>query len=348
MSCSFFDSPEPELRYTQIDCKLYDETFKLIAQFPGFYCDFAPNGEWLGLEDDRLILYNKDNSPKYKFPDSVHHELKFSSDGKKIYFLSSEVKIYKNRKTRFDVMNVSDRNGKLLYRWSTYDHIADIIKTLDLNDYEHVFPTPLLGSARHPVDTNFEFSHINAIAEIPENTLESDLPFMKRGNLLVTFNGLGGLVIFDPELKNILHVFNKMLKIELYGFHDAQIWPNGHLTLFQNVSDKDGEFGTSLKEFDIKSEKEVWSFLFRKPAFTYNPINGSLQVLPNDNLFIGENSFGGRALELTRNGEFISLIENSPRDPLTRFPYMIYRAKKVNVDMFLKNNQLGIWARNQN
>ncbi|MBC7540257.1 MAG: hypothetical protein H7281_15640 [Bacteriovorax sp.] len=345
--CRFFDSQNEIVQTLQVDCKLYDQESNIIAQFPGFTCAFAPNGEWLSLVESELTLYNKDNSPKYKFPFKAHHELKFSSDGKKIYFLTSDIKMFKGKKTRFDIINISDRNGRILSRWSTHDHLDELYQLFDLKKYDHWMPSKM-QSAHFAADEQHEFSHLNAIYEIPQNLLEDTFPFMKHGNLIVTFNGLGSVVIFDPELKRIEHVFEKMIKTELYGFHDAQILPNGHLIFFKNFNEKAGELVTSIEEFDIKKEISVWSFVFNKPDFKHNDINGSVQVLENDNILLGENSFGGRAVEISRSGEIQWLKINDTRYGADKLPAMIYRAKKLNLDEFFKNNILGAWARGPN
>lgn len=343
-SCSFFESPKEVALHIQIDCKLYDLESKMIAQFPGYTCAFAPSGEWLSLTDSELSLFRSDNSLKYKYPDKIHHELKFSNDGKSIYYLSSEIKVFKNKKTRFDVLNVSDLNGKPLARWSTYDHQQELYQLLNLQKFDHFIPNTMTN-AHFKADEQQEFSHVNAIYEIPKNSLEDNLPYMKSGNLVVTFNGLGSILIFDPGLKRILHSFDKFIDTKLYGFHDAQILPNGHLIFFKNVGYRDGVLVTSLEEFDILKERSVWSFVFEKPNFAHNEINGSVQVLENDNVFIGENSLGGRALEISRDGEVQWLKYSDSNDRVKPLPSMIYRAKKIQLDSFLKNNILGAWAR---
>jgi hypothetical protein len=345
--CRFFESEKEAVKFIQIDCKLYDHESNIIAQYPGFLCAFSPSGEWLSLEQNVLTLYNKDNSPKYKFPFKVHHELKFSNDSKKIYFLSSEVKQFKGIKTRFDVINISNTNGDLLARWSTYDHLDELYQILNLKIYDHWMPSKM-ANAQFGTEETHEFSHLNAIYEIPENVLENSLPYMKRGNLVVTFNGLGSILIFDPELKRVEHTFMKMIKTELYGFHDAQILPTGHLIFFKNLNEKSGELVTSIEEFDIKKEVSVWNFVFKKPDFKHNEINGSVQVLDNDNVFLGENSFGGRAVEINRNGDIQWVKMSDTRRGVDKIPSMIYRAKKINLDNFFKNNLFGVWSRGPN
>ncbi len=332
---------EVEPDYYQIDCRLYNEAGELVAAFPGFTCSFATNGEWLGLNQHELVLYDSNNNRKFVFPYWVHHELRFSRDESKIYFLSSVVKKWKGINTRFDVINVADKNGKLLASWSLADHAEEIIR---LFHQEQLLPAMPFKMDKNtlPVDVMHEFSHLNAIAEIPPNALEFILPYMKRGNLLVTFNGLGRIVIFDPQLKKIEHIFdNDFLDLGDYGFHDAQILPNGHLIVYKNINDWENRKFSSLNEYDVFLKRMVWSFKLDEPQFSLNPINGTIQVLPNDHIVISDNSHGGRVVEMTRSGEMIYQRFNDRVDKETELPVMIYRAKKVAADKFLVNNILG-------
>jgi hypothetical protein len=329
---------DPDTNYFQLDCRIYDETSTLVATFPGFYCAFASNGEWLSLEEDTLKIYDTRNQLKYNFPFFVHHELRFSRDETKIYFLSSVSKMFKGILTRFDVINVSDRNGNLLYKWDTSEHINELINTLKLDQLVHAMPFPVIRSRQN---LKFEFSHLNAIQEIPPNPYELILPYMKRGNLLVTFNGLGGFIIFDPELSKIEHIFGRELGVDYYGFHDAQILSNGHLIFYKNLNGINENNFSSLEEFDVLLEKKYWNYKLKSPEFAVNKINGSVQILNNNHVFISDNSFGGRAVELKRNGELVWSKYNERKDDQTHLPVMIYRAKKIAADKFFLNNITG-------
>jgi len=329
--------------YYQLDCRLYNEAGALVAAYPGFTCAFASNGEWLGLDLHELHLYDSRNNRKFTFPQWAHHEVRFSRDETKIYFLSSVIQKWKTYDTRFDVINVADRNGNLIASWSLADHKEEIIP---LFHQEILLPAMPFQMDRntYPVPATHEFSHLNAISEIPPNALEIFLPYMKRGNLLVTFNGLGRLVIFDPALKKIEHIFdNDFLELENYGFHDAQILPNGHLTVYKNINleeEEDTSF-TTLNEYDVFLKKKVWTFRLNPPQFGLNKINGTFQVLPDDNIVISDNSRGGSVVEMTRSGQIVFQKFNDRQDNETGLPVMIYRAKKVAADKFLVNNILG-------
>lgn len=335
--CSFKEKSASQ--HLQIDCKIYDSDTRLIINFPGFTCQFLPSGEWLALFANDLFLYSKDNIVKYKFPYKVHHELKVSNDQKKFYFLSSEIKMFKGLKTRFDVINVSDINGRLLASWNTFDHIAEIYEKFSLKIFDNHLPHKMDDKNFAP-DEQMEFTHFNAIYEIPKNPLESKYHYMKAGNLLVTLNGLGGVGIFDPELKKIEHIF-PILKTSLNGLHDGQILPNGHLIIFRNYNERQNAPFTTIDEYDIPSGKLVWSFEFTEPRFTYNNVGGAVQVLDNDNVLITDNSFGGRAIEIDRSGKTVFLKFNDSLDQKMLKPIYMYRARKVNLDQFFKNNPSG-------
>lgn len=333
-----FKDSEPQ--FYQIDCRIYN-VLDLVAAFPGFTCAFASNGEWLSLEEHTLRLYDSRNLVKHVFPGWVHHELRFSRDESRIYYLTSEIKKWKGVDTRFDVINVADRNGKLLARWNLYDHIPMMIRELKLENVLPVMPFKITRNTL-PVDVHFEFSRLNAITEIPPNLLEPVLPYMKRGNLLVTFNGIGGVIIFDPLLKKIEHIFDRdFLGVVEYGYHDAQILPNGRLILYQNINNPGPDEYTTINEYDILFKRRVWTFRLQEPDFKLNRINGTVQFLNNGNIVLSDNSFGGRVLEMNRAGEIQWQRFNERRDEETGLPVMVYRAKKIAADEFFKNNITG-------
>lgn len=329
-----------EPHFYLIDCKIFDESSNFISAYPGFICAFADDGEWLSLEEDKMRIFDSTNQLRYTLPYKVHHELRFSRDQKRIYFLSSDFRTYKGVRTRFDVLNIADRKGNLLYSWNTADHIDELVQELNLGNLVQFLPASMKHVPKR--DADYEFSHFNAIAEIPPNEAELFLPYMKRGNLIATFNGIGKIVVFDPKLSKIVHVFGDFVKLNAYGFHDAQILPNGHLIFFNNINEPGADSHTSIDEYDVLLKTRVWSFDFERPLFDLNKINGSVQVLSNGHILIGDNSFGaGRAVEITRKGEVVFVLMNNHLDPSTKLPYMIYRAKKISAEKFFKNNITG-------
>lgn len=308
----------------------------LLKSFTGNYCAFFPNGEWISIAGKELNLYSRSNQLKHHFSEMGHHEIRLSEDQKKIFFLSSEIKVYKNQKTRFDVIHISDLNGKQKARWALFDHIDELYQKLDLKKFDFALP------AQRPDETfpeiKYEFAHVNAIYEIPQNDLEKKFSYMKKGNLLVTFNGLSSVVIFDPELKKIEFVY-RVLKTNLLGIHDGQILPNGHLLIFKNYNDPIENPSTSINEFDMQNDTSVWSYQFKKPELDYNPHSGSVQLLANGNIFFTDYSHNiGKMIEIDRSGSIVKLVTNNILDSKASLPLNMYRAKKTNLDSFLKNN----------
>lgn len=335
-SCMFATEKSVD-EHLQIDCKIYNKELKLLTSFPGFTCQFLPNGEWVSLFGEDLNFYSKNNELKYKSPFKVHHEFSFSKDLSKIFFLSSEIKMYKNKKTRFDVINIGTAEGKLITSWSVFDHKDELMKIGFLKRRVNNLPTPM-DNEYFAKDEQREFGHLNAIYEIPKNKLEITHPFLKEGNLVVTFNGLGSVIIFSQDLKNVLHVFN-VLKGGLHGIHDAQILENGHLVFFKNFNLRNKKPYTTIEEYDITNQKMHWRYEFVEPTFRYNPFGGAIQVLNNNNLLITETSYGGRVLEIDRKGKIIWEKYNDSVDPGFHIPGGIFRARVLSLDQFLKNNQ---------
>lgn len=336
---------EPVPTHYRMDCRLYSSTGQLVANFPGYSCEFASDGWWLAIDGYFGKIYDSSNTLKFQFKDPVHHEMKFSRDEQKIYFLSAEQQDWKDKRTKFDIINIADRQGNILAQWKTSEHLHELYEKLDLLQNDWQLPLPM-NFNNLPFEITHEFSHLNAISEIPPNPLEMVLPYLKRGNLLVTFNGLGALVVFDEKLSRIEHVFDRrLLGVNIWGFHDAQILPNGHLLMFKNVNSGGGKPYTSINEYDLLFEKEIYHFKFEPPEFGYNDINGTVQLLPDDRIVLSENSHGGRIVEMSREGIIYFQVRNDRKDPVTKLPSNIYRGKKIAAEKFLSNNVMGVMSR---
>ncbi|MBC7540259.1 MAG: aryl-sulfate sulfotransferase [Bacteriovorax sp.] len=322
--------------HIQVDCRILDKNFQQLKSYSGTYCAFFPNGEWISITGKVIDLHSKTNQLRVHFPQMGHHEIKLSKDEAKIFFLSTEIRDFKGKKTRFDVINISDRNGALVARWDLFEHLDELYQKLDLTPFDKMIPTESFDE-NFP-DSKYEFSHLNAIYEIPKNNLEKSFPYMKEGNLLVTFNGLGSVVVFDPELKRIEFIY-RVLKTNLLGISDGQILPNGHLLIFKNTNTSNKHLYSSINEYDLQKNSSVWNYDLNEKEFTHIPDNGAVQLLSNNNIFITESSGSmGRMLEVNRKGEVVRVQLNDMLDSRTKKPSNIYRAKKINLEKFLEFN----------
>jgi hypothetical protein len=319
--------PGPKEVHLQIDCRILDQDFKQLKSFQGDYCAFFPNGEWISITGKVIDLHSKTNQLRLHYPQMGHHEIKLSNDEKKIFFLSSEIREFKGKSVRFDVINISNRDGVRLNRWDLFEHIDELNQKLGLGPFEKAIPAER-ADENFP-DNKWVFANLNAIYEIPNNNLEKKFPYMKEGNLLVTFNGLGSVVVFDPELKKIEFVY-RVLKTNLFGISDGQILPNGHLLVFKN---------SSINEIDMQEDKPLWSFDSKKSGPDNNLAEGSVQLLVNNNFLMTDNSNNsGKVLEVNRKGEIVKTQLNDILDSRTKKPVTIYRAKKTNLSKFIENN----------
>ena len=316
--------------HVQIDCHILNSHFLMVKSFPGDYCAFFPNGEWISLTGKVIDLHSKTNQLRLHFPQMGHDEIMLSKNEENIFFLSSEIRQYNGKPTRFDIINKSDRNGKLVARWDLFEHREEVLAKLDLKEPDLSITPERMDEALPEI--KYEFAHLNSIYEIPKNDLEKNYPYLAEGNLLVTFNGLGGVVVFDPELKNIQYAY-RLVKTNLYGISDGQILSNGHLLIFTN--DK----YSSIHEFNMQQAKIEWSFNLRGSMTSSSFKLGSVQALSNNNIFISENSNNiGKMLEVSRLGAVKRIQLNDIIDSRTRKPTYIHRAKKINLDKFIENN----------
>lgn len=170
-----------------------------------------------------------------------------------------------------DVIREVDPAGKLVWEWRARDHF-------DLAKY------PLKPeTARH------EYAHPNALCPLP------------HGNYLVSFRQIDVIAIVSRTTSKVVWERHEP---QWGGQHDAQMLPNGHIMLFANRLNLGPLRGSSVVEFDPKTNTDAWTYM-AKPTHTFDShfISGA-QRLANSNTLICEGLWG-RLFEVTPSGEIV-------------------------------------------
>lgn len=278
------------LEFVQVDCHIFDWSGKIYKKYPGWLCHFFEDGSYLigKTKGKRLNYFSANGSMVWSKEVSFHHELELSQDKKKIFFLTDEIVSVNGIKTRYDVFNIIDRQGRELHRWSMGDHIVEISKILEGKNFKtpkYTFNHKLYGLVN-------ENMHLNSFKEIPPNDLYPKLSYMKPGNFIAGINCLGFFLFFDPTLSHIEKVFHYQRPLDC-NCHDVQVLPNGHILFFRNYDNFLNE-GPSLVEIDPLTESIAWSLRLNTSDREKSKARGSVQKLPNGNLLfanLGQDSF---------------------------------------------------------
>lgn len=134
--------------------------------------------------------------------------------------------------------------------------------------------------------------HVNTLEPIERDDLPA--PFL-RGRILFSAR--------EPDLLGLLDVGEERVVWARQGpwlrQHEPRFLENGHLLLFDNQGGPGGR--SRILELDPASLEIAWSFAH--PSFD-SPQAGTCARLPNGNTLI-TSSEGGRAFEITRDGEVV-------------------------------------------
>lgn len=146
--------------------------------------------------------------------------------------------------------------------------------------------------------------HTNAISVL-DGKLAGRLPFLKRGNLLLSMARLDALAVLDPDRQTIVRIWSGDWKAQ----HDPRILDNGHLLVFDNQGRDEA---SAVIELDPSNGETRWSYRGTPERPFYSEFCGASQRLANGNTLITE-SGQGRAFEVTSAGDIVWEFHNPHR-----------------------------------
>jgi hypothetical protein len=135
-----------------------------------------------------------------------------------------------------------------------------------------------------------EWAHANSIAV----TLD--------GDVLVSFRHLDTIMIVGRETKEIIW----HMRDETWGHqHNADMLPNGNITLFANgMNNLHQPLHSRALEIEPKSGKIVWQYMDPQRWTFFSPVMSGIQRLENGNSLICE-ALSGRVFEVDGAGEIV-------------------------------------------
>ena len=253
----YYDSAHVDRGLNLMDLKkrslLIDMHGKVLKEVPYGFIKVLDDGTMLGATDSALVKFDVNSKVIWKLPlDNIHHEITVDENGN-IYLLSLEKEEVLNLKIRIDVVEIFSPEGKMIYKWSLFDHLNDyfaaISKSALLKDIPEPFdslkgikeyvsqaPERFFIKSRNHQDSLFcfEISHINSMQVLPENEVSKHIPAFKKGNILLSFNPYACYGILDTGTR----------KIEWVGYlpegtrlHNVTLTPQGTILVFQNSTE---------------------------------------------------------------------------------------------------------------
>ena len=238
------------------------------------------------------------------------------------------------------VQELNIRTGKVLWQWHSLDHVP-----LSAS-YAYLGKSPSFW---------FDYFHLNSIQQLPD------------GNLLISSRNTWAVYEISRKTGRVLWTlggrhpsFSMGAGTNFEWQHDARLYPNGLLSLFDDASAPTEEPEASAKILRLDTNTMTASLVARYP---HSPpllpgLAGSTEVLPNHDVFVGwggspdfsEYAPGGRQIF---NGSFPNGIGSYRAfrfpwtgDPRTRPSISVAQAKTGTVVVYASWNgatQVGGW-----
>ena len=187
------------------------------------------------------------------------------------------------------IQELEVETGRVLFEWHALDHIA----------MEETYKTREPGA-----DGPFDYFHLNSVTVAPDG----DLIISARHTFGIYKIGyLSGDVIW--RLGGRTSDFAMNAGTEFAWQHDAHLFPNGHLTLFDNAeSDQDLADEAHSRGMVLEIDEDAMTATLAKeyvhPREILSVSQGNMQTLPNDNRFVGWGSAPVFS-EFSANGELL-------------------------------------------
>ncbi|MCP5041917.1 MAG: PQQ-binding-like beta-propeller repeat protein [bacterium] len=253
-----------------------------------------PNGDLLAIyEGLGLVKIDKHSKLIWKSELDAHHDLEALPNGD-IYVLTRKAHL---------VPRIDPEAPILEDFVSVLNHAGKLVSEISLLE---AFEKSRFADLIHPglVSGNGDIFHTNTVAMLQGRALHRDRAF-RNGNLLVSMNRMGVVAAVSLKIGQVIWV----RRTAPVGQHDPKILPGGNMLLFSNHM---GTGSSVVEEFDPKSGEVAWSYRGTDDHPFYSKYLGAADRLPNGNTLITE-SDGGRAFEITREGEIVWEFYNPHR-----------------------------------
>lgn len=308
-------------------------------RFYWFGCHAFANGDLLAVyqavrEGDYgcgLVKLDKDAKLLWSYPAQVHHNIDVTEDGRIFAVVQNLVRAAIPDAPLFpvpyrdDVLIVLSPQGKLLKSVS-------LINALVKSDFPQT-----LSQRRNMIDrSEFEtrdYLHTNTI-KVMTRSLAPQFPFVKEGQVLLSFLSLSMLAVLDIDTERIVWIGHGAWRRQ----HAADFLDNGHILLYDNSGDP---VNTRVLEFSPKTQEIAWSYANENSRPFSTSIVGGAQRLRNGNTLIVDPG-RARLFEVTRAKqlawEFRDPDAASPNHPHNA-PWIVYTRRYYADELkFLKDH----------
>jgi hypothetical protein len=288
-----------------------------------------------------LLRINWDSELIWRRTLAVHHDVAPAPDGS-FYVIVQEAKTHRDLSVFFDTLVHMTADGEEINKWSTYDHLDDIMSALDTRSFldtvlddvlaEQTKEHEELEEANNEIVGYYkrDYFHMNTVNLLPATPLGRKDSRFQSDNLLVCFRNVNQIAILEKGTYRVLWAWGEG---QLEWPHQPTMLQNGHILIFDNGIKRKY---SRVVELNPVTEAIIWEYKAEIPEDFYSYDRGSAQRLPNGNTLICESN-KGQVFEVTVDGEMVwkwlsPMVGEKNRETV----YRMTRLPEKQVDRLLK------------
>lgn len=292
---------------------------------------FAWKADFIGDEGDLIVLYaivgntpygggmariTMDGTVKWSLLNHIHHDFNYLPDGT---ILTLDQRWNTNPPPLVDragsrvmedfVVFVDPDTGKITREISLLEAVKD-------SGFEWLYD----GDSPR---TTWDISHANSVRPLTADQA-SHLKGAKEGDFLISARELEAAIVLAPDTGKIVWAYRG----QFFGQHDAEITPDGHLLVFDNLGRRARHDTSRVIEIDTESGQVVRNRMDESRQKLRSRVISGQQQLDDGNMLIIE-SMQGRVLEVDPAGKVVwSYINPVRAEPgVDEMPVMPYAGK---------------------
>lgn len=184
-------------------CRLYDLNGSLAAFVEGKFCAIEPDGSFYRRTNEALDYIGPDQKTLWRAPiKSSHHQISHSKVSGNFLAINNDFKEWNGKKTRFDVLLLLNRDGRIISRFSFYNFFK---KHPEVLKQQAARKTVWFYGDTEPETDIHELTHANSFVELTRRNAEGKPTVV---GYLSNCIYQSKFYIFDPTLSNIVKVID--------------------------------------------------------------------------------------------------------------------------------------------
>lgn len=310
----FHDTQRSFDGYLKLNCNFYDKSGNLILEFSNSFCHLMTDRGlifWASPQNIGVSSLNK--VELWSKPINGHHDFYVDEDGevglavvrrKSSRQSLSKPSFKQQSEVWHDGVEGYDISGNKVISWYS-DDAFDQLSRISQDSKKNIEDTYYINPNGLPIGIK-----INSATIVKNHPFARYRPEFSDGNVLISLNRLGLLIIVNPKNGDIVWSYHFHQDSQLSGgAHHVRFLKNGNILLLENqalfkvgLSPLPQNTISQAVELDPLTKRRIWTYPTDDTHGFHNPDGSSAVRLENGNTLIAYD-YAARILEIAPDGE---------------------------------------------